>query len=130
MTETPISILQKATALGLRLRIKKVGPLTVNELTVDASRPWPKDFADTLSQHKARLLELLALPFVMVDSKTLEETIFLCEDEQTRDALVEAGADPWSIYTRAELQVLVAHHRAKPFIPAELLRPHAAKRTG
>jgi hypothetical protein len=38
-------------------------------------------------------------------SEALGETIFFCEDEATKEALVEAGAEPWGIYTRAELQV-------------------------
>jgi hypothetical protein len=65
----------------------------------------------------------------MAYSKTLQETIFLCEDEDTKATLIEAGAESESIYTRAELQVLIAHHRAKPFIPDELLKLHREKRT-
>ena len=79
--------------------------------------------------HKLDLLSLLQLPFVMAYSETLQETIFLCQDEDTKAALIEAGADSWSIYTRAELQVLAEYNRAKPFIPDELLRVHQAKRT-
>ena len=67
-------------------------------------------------------------PIVARNVKDVEGTIFLCEDD-TKAALVEAGADPWSIYTREELQILIEHHRAKPFIPDELLRLHQAKRT-
>ena len=49
--------------------------------------------------HKVALLALLKLPFVMVSSQILGETILFCEDEATKGALVEAGAEPWSIYT-------------------------------
>jgi|SRR6516162_4286669 len=129
MTETPISILQKATALGLRLRIKKVGSLTVNELTVDASRPWPKDFADTLSQHKAQLLELLALPFVMVKSPAFDGPLFFCADEPTKRALIDAGADEWAIYTKGELEILWMQNRIAPLSLEELARLHEIKRT-
>jgi hypothetical protein len=72
---------------------------------------------------------LLKLPFVMVDSQILGETIFFAEDEDARVALVEAGAEPWSIYTKDELRVLVAQNRAKPFLPDELCRLHEIKRT-
>ena len=124
MTDTAISILQKATDLGLKLGLKP--PTT---LTVESAKRWPRDFAETLRDYKPRLVTLLQLPFVMAYSKTLQETIFLCKDEDTKAALIQAGADPWSIYTRAELEVLVSHNRAKPFIPDELLRLHQAKRT-
>jgi hypothetical protein len=124
MTDTPISVLQKAANLGLQLGLKPP-----DTLTVESAKPWPRHFADTLRDYKPRLLGILKLPFVMVYSETLQETIFLCENEATEAALIEAGADAWSIYTRAELQVLIAHHRAKPFVPGELLRLHQGKRT-
>jgi hypothetical protein len=40
----------------------------------------------------------------------------------------EAGADGWSIYTKDELRVLVAHNRTEPFTPEELRKLHEAKR--
>jgi hypothetical protein len=124
MTDTPISILQKAADLGLQLGLKLPDTLTVN-----AAERWPKDFAETLRDYKPQLLALLQLPFCMVYSRTLEENVFLCADEATRAALVEAGADEWSTYTRAELQILIEHNRAKPFIPDELCKLAAIKRT-
>jgi hypothetical protein len=51
------------------------------------------------------------------------------EDEDTRAALVEAGASPWSIYTRAELQTLCVQNRLAPLSPAELRKVHRIKRT-
>jgi hypothetical protein len=62
-------------------------------------------------------------PFVMVYSKALEEIIFFCEDEDTKAMLVEAGAEPFSIYTRAELEVLVKANRIAPLTIAELTKP-------
>jgi hypothetical protein len=59
----------------------------------------------------------------------LAEIIFLCEDEATKVALVEAGSDEWSIYTKDELRVLVAQNRAKPFLSDELCKLHEIKRT-
>ena len=61
MTDTPIAILQKAADLGLTLSFTPP-----DTLDVKASGPWPKYFADTLRTHKAQLLGLLRLPFVMV----------------------------------------------------------------
>jgi hypothetical protein len=79
--------------------------------------------------HKWHLLSSLQLPFVMVFSEALGETIFFCEDEHTKSALVEAGAEPWSIYTRDELQVLVAQNRVAPLSQDDLKKVHALKRT-
>jgi hypothetical protein len=119
-----IQVFQKATELGLRLGVRPG-----DKLTVQPAERCPTEFWDVLRAHKPDLLVLLQLPFVMAYSETLQETIFLCQDGTTKAALVEAGADPWSIYTRAELQILVRHNRAKPFIPDELLWLHHAKRT-
>jgi hypothetical protein len=124
MTPTPIALLEKAIDLGLKL-----GSEGRHTLTVEPASRCPRAFADTLKDHKWLLLDLLRLPFVMVFSEALGETIFFCEDEDTKAALVEAGAEPWSIYTRGELRVLVAQNRAKPFIPDELCKLHEIKRT-
>jgi hypothetical protein len=64
----------------------------------------------------------------MAYSEILEETIFFAEDEATKAALAKAGGEESSIYTHVELQILVAHNRARPFIPDELLRLHQARR--
>ena len=124
MRETPISILQKADNLGLTLGFKPP-----DTLDVKASNSWPKAFAELLSDHKPQLLALLELPFVMVYSESLGETIFFCADEDTKAALVQAGAEEWSIYTKAELRTLVAQNRVKPFTDAELNKVHELKRT-
>jgi hypothetical protein len=57
----------------------------------------------------------------------LAETIFFCEDEPTKEALVEDGAEPWSVYTRDELQVLVAQNRVAPLSDDELRKVHDLK---
>ena len=72
---------------------------------------------------------MLRLPFVMVFSESLGETIFFCEDEDTKAALVQAGADEWSIYTRDELQTLCCANRVAPLSPDELRKVHEIKRT-
>lgn len=105
MTLTTIDIFQQAAGRGLRL--KAVG----NALHVNPARCCPPDLVPVLRAHKPHLLSLLQLPFVMVDSKALGVPLFFCEDEATKVALVEAGADPWSIYTKDELRILVANNR-------------------
>jgi len=124
MTETPVAILRKAADLGLVLSFTPP-----DTLDVKASGPWPKSFADTLRDHKWQLLALLQLPFCMVFSESLGETVFFCQDEATRDALVQAGAEEWSIYTKDELRVLVAQNRVAPLSPDELHKVHEIKRT-
>ena len=124
MTETAISILQKAADFGLKLGLKKP-----NTLTVESPKRWPREFANTLRDYKPRLIALLRLPFVMVYSEALAETIFFCEDEDTRGVLIEAGASEWSIYTRGELRILCEQNRIKPFTQAELRKLQEIKRT-
>ena len=122
MTETAICIVQKASNLGLKLGLKQP-----NTLTVESAKPWPRDFAEMLRDHKPRLLALLRLPFCIVDSEVLKETIFFCDNDETKAALVEAGAEPFSVYTRAELQILVAQNRVAPLSIAELRKLHEIK---
>jgi hypothetical protein len=124
MTDTPIAILQRAADLGLTLNFTPP-----DTLDVKASGPWPKDFADTLRLHKAQLLDLLRLPFVRVFSQILEGTVFFCADGPTKAALVAAGAEEWSIYTKDELRTLSEQNRVAPLSPAELRKVYEIKRT-
>jgi hypothetical protein len=64
----------------------------------------------------------------MVYSQAVEEVLFFCEDEATKAALEKAGAEPWSVYTKDELRVLVAQNRVAPLSPAELRKVHEIKR--
>jgi hypothetical protein len=89
--QTPIEVFAEAAEYGLRLSFK--APFT---LCVDPADRCPSDFVDTLTQHKPQLLALLQLPFVMAYSRALDETIFLCEDEQTR-----ADAPPSALHMLA-----------------------------
>jgi hypothetical protein len=124
MTDTPIAILQKAKDLGLELSFNPP-----NTLNVNAAKRWPKDFAETLRDYKPQLLPILRLPYVLVYSRTLEQNVFFCENEATKDALVAAGADEWSIWTKDELRVLISQNRIKPFSKEELYKVHTLKRT-
>jgi hypothetical protein len=123
MTLTTIDIFQQAAGRGLRL--KAIG----NALHVNPARCCPPDLVPVLRAHKPHLLSLLQLPFVMVDIKALGALLFFCEDEDTKGALVEAGAEPWSIYTRAELRTLCVQNRVAPLSVAELRKVHEIKRT-
>ena len=78
MMETPIAVLQKAAEHGLRL--KAVG----NDLHVNPGRCCPPDFTNTLRAHKPALLALLQLPFIMVFSQILGETIFFVETKPAK----------------------------------------------
>jgi hypothetical protein len=122
MMPTTIDVFQRAAQRGLRL--KAVG----SDLHVNPGRGCSPDFAETLREHKPRLLSLLQLPFVMVYSERVGEMLFFCEDEDTRGALAEAGAEPGCIYTREELRVLVEQHKRAPITAAELLRIHGTRR--
>ena len=123
MTLTPIQVLQEASELRLTLDFEP--PVT---LTVKPARLCSAEFAEVLKAHKSALLALLRLPFCIVYSQTLGETVFFCEDDPTRAALVEAGAEPWSIYTKNELRVLVAQNRVAPLTTAELRKVYDIKR--
>jgi hypothetical protein len=123
-TTTTIEVFQKATELGLKLGFE-----LPDTLTVEPARLCSAEFAEVLKAHKPALLALLLLPFVMVFSQILGETIFFCEDGDTRTALVEAGASPWSIYTKDELQTLCEQNRIAPLTTAELRKLHEIKRT-
>ena len=123
MTETPVSVLKEAAASGLHLEAQPDG------LHVSPGEHCPSAFEETLRVYKAQLLALLQLPFVMVESQILEETVFFCEDEDTKAALIEAGADCWSIYTRSELRLLCEANRVAPLSPDELRKVHEIKRT-
>ena len=122
--QTPIEVFAEAKKRGLKLNFEP--PFT---LVVNPRNRCPSNFVDTLSQHKPRLLALLELPFCMLYSRTLEENVFFCEDEETKAALVAAGADEWSIWTKDELRALIAQNRIKPFTDAELCKLHEIKKT-
>jgi hypothetical protein len=121
---TPAGLIQQAADYGLKLGFEPP-----DTLTVEPGENCPPEFAPVLKTHKPALLSLLRLPFVMVYSETLEETVFFCEDEDTKAALVQAGAEEWSIYTKDELRVLVAQNRVAPLSIAELRKVHEIKRT-
>jgi hypothetical protein len=123
-TTTTIEVFQKAAELGLKLGVEPPDTLTLQPAWLCSA-----EFAEVLKAHKPALLASLNLPFVMVDSQILGETIFFCQDEATRGALIEAGASEWSIYTKDELRTLCEQNRVAPLSPAELRKVYEIKRT-
>jgi hypothetical protein len=121
---TPIGLLQQAADYDLKLGLEPP-----DTLTVEPAERCPSDFAEVLKAHKPELLALLKLPFVMLFSESLGKTIFFCADDDTKAALCEGGFEPFSIYTRDELRVLVAQNRIAPFSDVELRTLHEIKRT-
>jgi hypothetical protein len=114
------ALLRALSAESACSRAAKLGFEPPDTLTVEPARLCPPEFAEVLRAHKPALLALLKLPFVMVQSATLgETTILFCADEDTKGALVEAGAELWSIYTLAELQTLCGQNRVAPLTAAE-----------
>jgi hypothetical protein len=124
MTPAPIQLLMTAAELGLKLAMEPG-----DTLTVEPAVKCPGDFVVTLKAHKWSLLLLLRLPFLMIYSERLGETVFFCEDDDTKAALGQAGASEWSIYTKAELRTLCAQNRIAPLSATELRKVHELKRT-
>jgi len=122
--KTPIEVFCRAAELGLKLGVRPG-----NKLTVQPIERCPKEFLETLRAYKWYLLLMLSWPFCMLYSEALGETIFFCQDEGTKEILIEAGAEPWSIYTRDELQILVAQNRIAPLSEDDLKKVHTLKRT-
>ena len=80
-------------------------------------------FREKLAAHKTQLLALLrtkGVTWIEVYSERIDQTLFFCDDDATRDTLIEAGASEWSIYTKDELRVLVAQNRIAPLSDADL----------
>ena len=126
-TTTTIEVFQKAAELGLTLRAKDNG-----KLGFKPARLCPAEFKAKLKTHKAELLTLLqakGVTWIEVHSERIGETIFFCADEATKAALVEAGAEEWSIYTKDELRILCEQNRVAPLSADELKQLHQIKRT-
>ena len=120
---TPVDVLQEAARRGLSLSVNG------QKLCVTPAKLLTPDFVENLKAHKWHLLSMLRRPFLMVHSEALGDMIFFCEDEGTKEALVEAGASAWSIYTRDELRILTEQNRTAPLTFSELNLLHAFKRT-
>ena len=110
---TAFDVFSESHQLGLTLWAKDNG-----KLGFKPERLCSSEFREKLRAYKPQLLALLQtkeISWIEVFSERIGETIFFCKDEATKTALVKAGSYPWSVYTRDELRILVAHNRAKPF---------------
>jgi hypothetical protein len=124
---TALDLIAAAGQLGLTLWAKDNG-----KLGFKPERLCPPEFKAKLKTHKADLLTLLqakGVTWIEVHSKRIGGTIFFCADEDTKAALVQAGAEEWSIYTRSELRILCEQNRVAPLSPDELRKVHEIKRT-
>ena len=123
---TTLEVLSEAQERGLSISARG------DQLAASPNRLLTTHFAHKLCEFKPALLPLLqtkGITWIEVHSERLGKTIFFCEDDATKAALVKAGAEPWSVYTRDELRILVAQNRIKPLTQAELRKVHQIKRT-
>jgi hypothetical protein len=124
---TAFDVLSESQQRGLTLWAKDNG-----KLGFKPERLCSPELREKLSAHKPQLLALLqtrGISWIEVFSECIGETLFFCEDEDTKAALLEAGAPEWSIYTREELRTLIEQNRIAPFSDAELRKLHEIKRT-
>jgi hypothetical protein len=123
---TALEVLSEAKERGLSLSPRG------DEIAVGPNRLLTPDFAHKLCEFKPALLPLLqtkGLTWIEVHSERLGEDLLFCRDQDTKNTLIKAGAEPWSVYTLDEFQVLVAKNRIKPLTQAELRKVHEIKRT-
>jgi hypothetical protein len=97
----PIEILLAVADIGGRLGISD------DKLRMLLPAECPPELKAAIRQHKAALLELLRLNFLVVNSDTLNATVFWTPDEAVKESLAAAGAGRSSIYTASELEQLV-----------------------
>jgi hypothetical protein len=124
---TAFDVLSESQQAGLTLWAKDNG-----KLGFKPERLCSPELREKLSAHKPQLLAMLqtkGVSWIEVFSERIGETLFFCEDEDTKAALVEAGASEWSIYTKAELRTLYAQNRITPISSAELCKLQEIKRT-
>ena len=123
---TTLEVLSEARERGLVLTPRG------DQLAVGPNRLLSPDFSAKLREFKPALLSLLqtkGITWIEVHSERLGEDLLFCRDEETKATLIEAGAEPWSVYTRDELQILVAQNRAAPLSDDELRKVHRIKGT-
>jgi hypothetical protein len=115
--KTPVELL--LTVINIDGRLATAG----DRLRVLLPADCPPELKDEIRQHKPALLDLMRLTFLVVRSGVLDSIVFFVADDTTKESLVSAGADLGSIYTKAELDVLV---RGRTTVK-ELRLIHAAK---
>ena len=116
--KSSFDVLLEAVGRGLTVSVRG------DRLAVKPDSALTRDLADMLRAHKPELLRLLNLPFLIVQSEVLNDIAVFASDDQTKEKLLAAGAEPGSIYTRSELAVLVKHRVSAD----ELRKLHEFKR--
>jgi hypothetical protein len=116
--KTPVEVLLSVAGIGGRLSV--IG----DKLRMLLPRDCLPELKEAIRLHKPDLLDLLLLTFLIVRSDALNSIVFFAPDDATKESLVAAGAGPGSIYTRAELDVLVRRRTTV----GELRLIHAAKK--
>ena len=116
--KTPVDVLLAVADVGGRLGV--AGDRVRMLLPADCQ----PELKGAIRQHKAALIELLGLNFLVVRSDALYAAVVWAPDEATKESLAAAGADLASIYTAAELEQLVNRR----VTAVELPLIHAAKR--
>lgn len=114
--KTPVQILLRVVSIGGQLDIVN------GRLRMLLPPDCPPELKDEIRHHKSFLVSLMRLAFAF-RSDVLNSIIFFVADDTTKESLVAAGADLGSIYTRAELEMLVRRR----ITPTELRLIHAAK---
>jgi hypothetical protein len=115
--KTPVELLLMVTSIEGRLAIAG------EKLRMLLPADCPQELKDEIRQHKPALLDLMRLTFLILQSDVLEAIVFFASDDVTKESLVAAGAEPGSIYIRAELEVLVRQR----ITPKELRLIHSAR---
>jgi hypothetical protein len=115
--KTPAQVLLAVACIEGRL--SAVGDKLRVLLPADCS----PELKEAIRQHKRAILSLMKLSFLIVRSDVLNSMVIFVPAEATKELLVAAGAEPGSIYTRGELEILVRSR----ITPTELLLIHAAK---
>jgi hypothetical protein len=123
---TTLEVISEARQRGLVLTPRG------DHVSAKPNRLLTPNFAHKLCEFKPAILPLLrtkGITWIEVHSERLGEDLLFCRDEDTKASLVEAGADPWGIYTLDELRILVAQNRVAPLSDDELRKIHQIKRT-
>lgn len=116
--KTPIDVILAVAGVSGRL-----GIAGDDRLRMRLPPDCPPEIKGAIRQHKAALLDLLRLDFLLVRSDALNTMVFWVPDDATKASLAAYGADLGSIYTAAELEELI-HQR---ITASELPLIHAAK---
>jgi hypothetical protein len=100
--KTPVDVLLAVAAIGGKLDI-----VEGDALRTVLPRDCPPALKDAIRRHKPDLVALLRLEFHVVRADALNATVLWTRDEANKGLLIAAGAELGSIYTVAELELLV-----------------------